>query len=432
MPIEQAQQLFERLTEAVAYIHERGIQHRDIKPQNILLTDETVPVLVDFGLVLEAGATRLTADGLRMGTVSYVPPEWAQPTQIDPLKWDVYSLGTVFWEVLVGRRAFPLPDDMDPTTGAVQVMAEKRQHPPLDPGPDMPFYLRLLIRDMTHPDPRERPADAGEVLARLRAKGEGEDVDPVELFRTPMPSWYQEEPTAGPTLDGLASSGVPLAPSSMSGAEAPAWWRSFVSGAIVGGVVVALLFAAVVGWMIGMRRAQRAVTIEPNPVPVAPPPEAPAPTPPEPVRPEPAPEPAPADEGTAAPAPVPLPIPSSAPAGPVLGSDFAAWIAKNPDWSRDAAQASGMADAGYLKGWDATGPAGPATRVSWYAAAAYCETRGGMADLAAEPLRWEGKPYMELRHQDGKPAWRGSDGRESVAVDPVQALVTHGFRCASR
>ena len=116
--LDECLELLESLTEAVAYLHERDIQHRDLKPANILLPEENRPVLVDFGLVLEAGASRLTEEGLHMGTVSYVPPEWATPSRIDPKKWDVYSLGTIFWEVLVGRRAFPLPDDMAPTAAA--------------------------------------------------------------------------------------------------------------------------------------------------------------------------------------------------------------------------------------------------------------------------------------------------------------------------
>lgn len=427
MPLEKAEALLEKLADAVAYLHQKGIQHRDIKPQNILLSDGDQPILVDFGLVLESGASRLTADGLRMGTVSYVPPEWADPTAIDPVKWDVYSLGTVFWEVLVGRRAFPLPDDTDPSTGALQVMAEKRRHPPLDPGPDVPFYLRLLIRDMTHPDPRERPADAGAVLARLRAREDGAIVDPVELFRTPMPAW-QQQPTSAPTLDNLATSGVPSAPPDMAVAsDTPNWVRSFISGALVGGVVVAFLFAVFVAWWWFTQTSSGAVREIPVTVEPAEPRPAPVPVPAELPEPEPALEPDPA-EVPAAPV-VEEPAAVAPDEGPVSAAAFAAWVAQNPDWSATSAVELGKADAGYLKGWDAGVPGGPATRVSWYAASAYCESRGGLAGVTDAPTRWEGKPYMEWREADGRPAWRGHDGRDSTTVDPASTPLTHGFRC---
>ncbi len=427
----EALPMLDALADAVAYLHHRGIQHRDIKPQNVLLRDDGSPVLVDFGLVLEAGASRLTADGLRMGTVSYVPPEWADPANNDPVRWDVYSLGTVFWEILVGRRAFPLSDDQHPNQAALQVMREKRTHPPLDPGPDVPFYLRVLIRDMTHPDPDRRPDDAGEVLARLREGESGGELDPVDLFRTPMPAWQAEQGSAGPTLDTLSSSSVPLAPEQVATGAPRGWWRSFVVGLIFGAVLVSLTFAAIgVGYLMGA--TSQVVVVEPSaggipPAPIAP---APAPTP---VPEEAAPSPPPV-EARPAPAPTPV-VPSPAPAptaGPVSASAFAGWLGTKPQWARAAAIEAGLADDGYLKGWEAGAPVGHATRVSWYAASAYCESRGGLAQLGEPPLRWAEAdgPYMELRQVEGQPAWRSRDGRPSEQIDPTQTAFATGFRCA--
>lgn len=248
-----AQPLFETLAAAVATLHAAGLSHGDLKPQNVVLQRGT-PVLVDLGLGVEASAAARAAAPPRVDTVSYVPPEWSSEGAVDAARWDVYALGALFWEVLVGRRAFALADDTDPAGAVLQVMADKRAHPPLDPGPDTPFFLRVLIRDMTHPDPSQRPASAGEVLIRLQAGEAGSLFDPIELFRTPMPAWQADEAAAAPGRvdpEQLSSSMVPAAPNDLAPGVEPAWWRSFASGAIAGGFLVALLFVAALGWALG-------------------------------------------------------------------------------------------------------------------------------------------------------------------------------------
>jgi hypothetical protein len=74
------------------------------------------------------------------------------------------------------------------------------------------------------------------------------------------------------------------------------------------------------------------------------------------------------------------------------------------------------------------------TSVSWYAAAAFCRSRGGVADVNAEPIAWtEGasSPYLEWRTDGGRAAWRRSDGKRNLsAVDKRQATSATGFRCA--
>lgn len=253
LPAVEALKLFEGLTSAVAALHAVGLHHGDLKPQNVFVAGGRTPLVVDLGLGVDAAEAPRAPRAPRVDTVSYVPPEWSSEVAIDGARWDVYALGTLFWEVLVGRRAFPLPDDSDPEAAALQVMAEKEAHPPLDPGPDTPFFLRVLIRDMTHPEPAQRPSTAADVLTRLQAGEAGSLLDPIELFRTPMPTWKVEEAATTPTGGGpdhMSSSMVPASPVDMQGAE-PVWWRSFASGAIAGGFVVALVFVAALGWALG-------------------------------------------------------------------------------------------------------------------------------------------------------------------------------------
>ncbi len=117
---------------------------------------------------------------------------------------------------------------------------------------------------------------------------------------------------------------------------------------------------------------------------------------------------------------------------------FSSWVGANPDWMRDAAIAAGRADDLYLPGWSgASPPAGvsgsaPVTGVSWYAASAFCRSKGGLAALDAPPASWtEGPaPAIEWRVDGTRAAWRTSDSTTSTAVKKAQALAIAGFRCA--
>ena len=96
-----------QLCDAIRYLHSKGIRHRDIKPANVLLDGDRAK-LVDFGLAVEAGMSRITEEGMTFGTVSYAPPEWIDPERLNPTKWDLYALGVVMYEMLTGTVAFPV------------------------------------------------------------------------------------------------------------------------------------------------------------------------------------------------------------------------------------------------------------------------------------------------------------------------------------
>jgi hypothetical protein len=127
------------------------------------------------------------------------------------------------------------------------------------------------------------------------------------------------------------------------------------------------------------------------------------------------------------------PAPVVASAGPVVTREgFAAWVAAHPDWTREAAIATGRADANYLREGSLEGP-GYAPDVSWLAAVAFCEQRGGLALLEAGPHTWEesaAQPFHEWRQHDGNPSWRRFDGETSEAVRRTETNAFTGFRCA--
>jgi tRNA A-37 threonylcarbamoyl transferase component Bud32 len=138
------------------------------------------------------------------------------------------------------------------------------------------------------------------------------------------------------------------------------------------------------------------------------------------------------------PAKVDPPATGGAARSSVTHAQYARWLAKNPQWQRDAAVASGKANAAYLEGWDAgTPPAGmdnrPIVSVHYLAAAAYCAGRAGLADIEAEPKSWPesgGAPAFEYRQKDGKRMWRSADGATSAAVEPKESNSFTTFRCA--
>jgi eukaryotic-like serine/threonine-protein kinase len=106
LPPEQSALIVADLADALAYAHRRGIVHRDVKPSNILLDSARHPHLVDFGLATREDDSRVTVDGEVVGTPGYMSPEQARGDEHVTASSDMYSLGVVLYELLVGERPF--------------------------------------------------------------------------------------------------------------------------------------------------------------------------------------------------------------------------------------------------------------------------------------------------------------------------------------
>jgi hypothetical protein len=98
------------MLDALDFAHQKGIVHRDVKPSNILLSPDLHAYLVDFGIALVLGKTRITRFGANIGTPDYMSPEQIRGEQLDH-RTDVYSFGCVLYEMLTGQSPFRRSDD---------------------------------------------------------------------------------------------------------------------------------------------------------------------------------------------------------------------------------------------------------------------------------------------------------------------------------
>lgn len=164
MPSEEVAVIGSAVADALAYSHERGIVHRDVKPGNILVPERASAEtgarakLADFGIARLIDETRMTATGSVLGTAHYLSPEQAVGGAVGPAS-DVYSLGLVLLEALTGERAFP-------GSGVESAAARLARDPLLPPRLDADWAA--LLRGMTAREPDAR-LDARASADRLRA-----------------------------------------------------------------------------------------------------------------------------------------------------------------------------------------------------------------------------------------------------------------------
>ena len=185
-----------QMASALAYAHERGIVHRDVKPGNFLLSPAGKLKLSDFGLATVEAATKITAAGKTMGTFPYMAPEQIRGRPPVSPQTDLYALGCVIFEMLTGRTPF---------TGdaPAEVMHKHLDAVPPRIGeftPDCPPMLELLVRDLLQKDPNDRPESASLVIQRLN------DVTP--FVEVTSPKSRLAEAAANPAVPR----GIPVAP----------------------------------------------------------------------------------------------------------------------------------------------------------------------------------------------------------------------------
>lgn len=151
--------------EAMDVAHSGGLIHRDIKPANLMLTPRSTVKVLDFGLVRSVSADRtpLTKLGTVVGTPGYVAPEMIRGEPID-VRCDIYSLGIVFYELLINDDAF----DADRWYTLLSKIVQGCIKRPIHEIESVPPELRRIVRRMTAVRPDDRPSSLREIIPALR------------------------------------------------------------------------------------------------------------------------------------------------------------------------------------------------------------------------------------------------------------------------
>ncbi|GAA1780993.1 serine/threonine-protein kinase [Streptomonospora arabica] len=153
---------------ALAAAHARGVVHRDIKPGNLLVTENGTVKLTDFGIARGNESVTLTQTGMVMGTAQYISPEQASGRPATHAS-DIYALGVVAYECLAGQPPFTAD------TPLALALAHTREPPPPLPA-DVPPQAAALVERLLEKSPEARPASAGDVAAAAQRLRNGMDA----------------------------------------------------------------------------------------------------------------------------------------------------------------------------------------------------------------------------------------------------------------
>lgn len=259
MAYEQAVACIVQAADALAFAHDRGIIHRDIKPGNLLLDKSGNLKVLDLGLAyrLTPDETPLTKPGQMMGTVDYIAPEQARNARAADARSDIYALGMTLWTLLT---------DTTPYTGtqAAKLLAHQNQPAPdlAKACPDAPAALVEAFQKMVAKNPEDRFQSMREVERLLSSiiglpsqspstEAEGSRAD------SPKANNPKAEPEALPevrqaTPCEIASNELPVQAVAMGVKPPRAWWGWQAAAILIAVCVVAML--AVIQWRAGWKK----------------------------------------------------------------------------------------------------------------------------------------------------------------------------------
>ena len=172
---------------ALEAAHRRGIVHRDVKPGNILITDDGEVKVTDFGIARAVSEASMTVTGTTLGSVHYFSPEQARGDEVTGAS-DVYALGIVLYEMLTNRRPF----EGDSAAGVALKRLNEDPPPPTVYRPGLPAGLVAVVMRALERDPAQRYPDAGSFAEALRAWQRDPTVVPAAAL-APLPE--RGEPT---------------------------------------------------------------------------------------------------------------------------------------------------------------------------------------------------------------------------------------------
>ncbi len=188
LSVEQSVKIMGHLLDAIGHAHDQGIIHRDLKPANIMISEEGIVKVLDFGIASMEDNLVKTVTGSILGTFYYSSPEQNQGKKVDE-RSDLYSLGLVFWEMLTGQRALYGATLLEVT--AVQMRTGV-------PAPstivsDIPPGIDRLCEKILAKNPNNRYASAKDVIADLQAFKENPAGGSAELDDEVADHWEKAQ-----------------------------------------------------------------------------------------------------------------------------------------------------------------------------------------------------------------------------------------------
>jgi len=176
LPVKQATEIAIQIAQGLQKAHQRGIVHRDIKPANIFLTVDGIVKILDFGLAKLKGSAKLTRSGSTVGTAAYMSPEQARGEEIDH-RSDIFSFGTVFYELLTGKLPFRGEHE------AALVYSIVNEAP--TPDGSIPQRIQRIIDRCLQKDKEKRYQHADEIIDEIRKVqlGTGNVVATIPRFK---------------------------------------------------------------------------------------------------------------------------------------------------------------------------------------------------------------------------------------------------------
>jgi predicted Ser/Thr protein kinase len=168
-PVEEVRRVLAEIADALSYAHMRGVVHRDIKPDNVLLDADTGRVVVtDFGIARAIeGGSRLTLTGMAMGTPAYMSPEQAEGEREIDGRSDIYSLGVVAYQMLTGRVPFTGGNSM----ALLLKHVTEKPRPIAELRPDAPRQLSDAIERALEKSPEDRWPSAAALREAVESEG---------------------------------------------------------------------------------------------------------------------------------------------------------------------------------------------------------------------------------------------------------------------
>jgi serine/threonine-protein kinase len=216
--VEETRRILRDVADALAYAHSRGVIHRDIKPDNIIIRREDGRALVtDFGIARAAESeSHLTATGVAVGTPAYMSPEQALGEREVDGRSDIYSLGIVAYQMLAGALPFTAVN----TPAMMMKHVSEMPRPLLDVRPDLPPALAATVERAIAKRPEDRWQDAGSFRDALVS----DSVAPWLLETATMPSPWPRGSARGPSTavgvpprgrESASAGGIPTQPPAM-------------------------------------------------------------------------------------------------------------------------------------------------------------------------------------------------------------------------